>query len=688
MTDWHAKLNTIWGKNLSGQRVTLAEALLGGQPPVKQASAQPPAKPRIGLKDGQFEELDDREVDYEFGSPNRYFGTHANLVPLVSAVQGQRPFYGARFYNQALPLTNPEAPLVQNLVDGDPEGRSFDEVLGTTAGAIRSKFAGRVLNVTPDAIELEGADGTPQVVELYNRFQFNRKTDLSNVPVVKLGDVVKPGQLLARSNYTDDQGTLAMGLNARVGVVPYLGHTMDDAMVISESLAKRLTSEQLIGHDLDFDRDMKGGKAHYAGIFPKKFINAQLDKLDDDGVVKPGQVVMSGDPLILATRPRTISSQAAQLGQLSKHMRNARSDAAVTWDHEDPGVVTDVAKVKGGVKVNVAFKSPAKVGDKAVYRSGQKGIISHIIPDEHMPRTLDGKPLEALLNQMGLPSRVNPSLPYELLLGKIARLTGKPYKLPSFNQPEEAWHDQVQAELDKHGVKAMEEVFDPKFNRKLDQPIMVGDAFLSKLHHTGESKMSARGQGSYTADFQPAHGGGATAKSKRLSGLETYGLLAAGAYGVVRDGATVRGTKADDYWSRIRQGHEAPEPGSPFVWQKFQTLLRGAGYATDDLPDGTQRLRMMTDRDLDKQRPLEVKTGDLVDLGTLEPVPGGLFDAALTGGNKWGSITLPFKVPNPAAHDMLRKLLGLTEKEFRAILAGQAELPERLRKVAMPMEAK
>lgn len=681
MTDWNEKLNTIWGRDLSGQNLTLAEALLGGRAEEKRASTlpAPSGKTRTALKDQKFTELDDNEVDYEFGSPNRFFGTHANLVPLVSAVQGQRPFYGARFYNQALPLVNAEAPLVQSLVDGDPEGRSFDDLMGETVGAVRAKVAGRVLKVTPDFIELSDEQGKSHQVDLYNTFAFNRKTHQHNTAMVKVGDLVQPKQLLAKSNYTDDHGTLAMGLNARIGLVPYLGHTMDDSMVISESLAKRLTSEQMIGHDLDYHRGVKGGKAHYAGIFPKKFVNDQLKKLDDDGVVMVGQKLLPGDPIALATRPRVISSQAAQLGQLSKHMRNARSDAALVWDHEDIGTVTDVAKVRGGVKVNVLYQSPTKVGDKTVLRSGQKGIVSHIIPDEHMPRTLDGKPLELLLNQMGIPSRVNPSLPYELLLGKLARITGKPYKLPAFNKPDENWHEQVAAELAKYGVSDREEVFDPKYNRKLEQPILVGDGHIQKLHHTGESKHSARGQGSYDANMQPSHGGGAGAMSKRLSGLESYGLLSAGAYNILRDGATVRGTKNDDYWSRLRQGHDAPEPGSPFVWQKFQALLNGAGYATKDGKDGEQRLQMMTDKDLDAHTPMEVKTGDIVDLGSLEAINGGLFDPALTGANKWGSITLPFKVPNPAAHDMLRKLLGMTEKEFRAVLAGQAELPARLR---------
>jgi hypothetical protein len=991
---------------------------------------------RTALKGGQFVEEMDPNIDYDFLSPNQFLGSHTNLIPLQSAVQSGRIFYGARFANQALPVKTPEVPLVQLKSDMDPDGRSFDEILGEAAGAVHSKHEGVVHAVTPDEITLATREGKKSY-HTYNHAPFNRKSEFHNTALVKPGDHVLPGHLLAHSNYTDKNGTLALGLNARVGLVAYKGHSMDDALVISESFAKRLATQQMHGYDMDYKRGVKGGKAHYMGIFPNKYTNAQLDKLDDHGVAKQGVTLNPGDPMILATRPRVISSSNAQLGLLSKHMKNSRSDSTVLWDGHTAGVVGDVTHLHSGVKVNVNADVPTTSGSKLVFRSGQKsyhpdteimtergwvkipnllqsdlvaslfderkekfvqgngrrknapqqliarfvkphdahsyiydgllyglaaqnagylvtpthriwrqghaagcpewscqdakrvhgtmqafmlaapfdlssrtdpdffeipdavhgitglpmncnrkfdfktwvqfmaiylaegniqhsnpddhrivitqkekpfcrtvetvltgmglewkiynlqystspnkalrqylaqfgkahmkhvpqeikgarletvqlfldtiwqcdgdkdkgkayytcspkladdmqhliqltgrfasiisrpprehqnydqltlniydnpfggtrkmykkayyteqyngrvycvqvpgeGVIltrfrghvmwngnstvSKIIPDEHMPRTLDGRPLEVLLNQLGLPSRNNPSLVYELALGKIAAKTGKPYKLPAFSPKGTSWNDFVQNELKAHGVSDTEEVFDPVLNKKLENPIMVGNGYMLALHHQAESKSSARGQGSYDQNEQPSKGPGEGGQSLRLSGLESSGLLSAGAYGVLREGATLRGAQNDQYWRTLRQGYEPAEPGTPFVWDKFKALLQGAGYHSRRIGGGKERLQFLTDKDLDKLKPIGVKTGDIVDLHSMEPTPGGLFDPALTGGRAWGAIELPHPIVNPAAEEVVRKMLNLTKSEFRAITAGEMELPDHLRK--------
>ena len=158
---------------------------------------------RSVLRDNQFGTAPDTDVDFELDRPGRYTGLNANLVPMPSAVAGGRVFYGSRFQTQALPLVNPEAPLVQNLDEDDPDGRSFDEILGEHASALRAKTGGRVTAVTDEALEMEGEDGTPQKIGLYKNWPFNRLTRLNHTPMVKVGDVVSPGQLLAKSNYTE-----------------------------------------------------------------------------------------------------------------------------------------------------------------------------------------------------------------------------------------------------------------------------------------------------------------------------------------------------------------------------------------------------------------------------------------------------------------------------------------------------
>jgi len=640
---------------------------------------QGPVSKRAVIRNNKIEETEDpHDIDFELESSAKFFGSHVNMIPLQNAVAGPRLFYGARFINQAMPIVNREAPLVQNAIDQDPQGRSFDDYYGQHMGALRADQDARVHKVTDKHIELEYADGTRKSVGLYDNFPMNRKTGLSSRAIVKAGDMVKRDSPISVSNFTDDKGTLAMGANARIGLVPYKGYSMDDSVVVSAAFAKRLSQEAMYGFDAEYKRGVTGGKGHHIGIFPNKFTKDQLDTLDDDGVIKVGQTIKSGHPLILATRPKIISSQQAQLGKLSSHMKNARSDASTTWDEEEDGIVTDVKKLAKGVRVNVKVHQPTKVGDKIVLRSGQKGVVSLIIPDEHMPRTTDGKNLDVLLNPLGIPSRVNNSLVYELLLGKAAHKAGVPYKIPGFNMPGEKWHDFVKGELDKHGLSETEEVFDPQDNRKLENPITVGVGHILKLHHTSGSKFSTRGQGSYDVNEQPSKGGGDLAQAKRLSGLETHALLSAGAYGVLRDMSTLRGQRNDEYWRALRSGHEPKNPGTPFAFNKFHALLNGAGFHARKLPDGVQRLSFWTDKDLDAVDPIEVKNGELVDSETLESVKGGLFDDAMTGNNRWGAINLPFKVPNPAAETAIRKLLGLTEKSFRAILAGQETMPPHL----------
>lgn len=636
-------------------------------------------KKAFALRDNKIQEVDDNEVDVELLSPNNFFSTHINLIPMHSAVQGPRLFYGARFYNQALPLVKPDAPLVQNLDAQDKDGQSFDEKLGKIAGSVIADDDGEVVDLTPDFVKVKKADGSIKAFDLYNNFPFNRKTAITHKPLINKGDVVKKGQLLAKSNYTADNGALALGANARVGLVPFKGYSMDDAIVISNSFAKRLTSDHSYTMEQDYDNDVKGGLNHYVSLFPTQFNKDQLKRFDANGVVKPGTVLKQGDPVILATRPRVFSSTTAQLGKLSKAMRQSRHDSSQVWDSEFDGTVTDVAKTKTGYKVIVKSEAPAQMGDKIVFRSGQKGVIANILSDDHMPRTKDGNPLEVLLNPLGIPSRVNNGIIYELLLGKAAAKMGQPVKVPSFNKPGEKWYDFVAKTLKDNDLAETEEVFDPMSNRLLENPITVGVGHILKLHHTSASKASARGQGGYDLDQQPLKGGSEAAQAKRLSGLEVHSLLSAGAYKTLREGATLRGQKNDEYWRALRQGYKPKPPGAPFAWEKFQTLLTGAGLQARKIDGGKLRLGPFTDDDLDKRGAVDINSGDLVDLNTMDPVPGGLFDQAVVGNNKWGKVSLPFKVPNPAFEPAVRHLLGLTEKELRGIMSGQMELPAHLR---------
>lgn len=498
--------------------------------------------------------------------------------------------------------------------------------------------------------------------------------------LVKPGDTFTKGQLLAATNYTDDEGTVNMGLNARVGLVPWNGHTMDDAIAISESFAKRFTARQYKVLKQDANDNLKADLNHFRSLFPTRFTKETLENFTPEGLIKPGTILKPGDPVLLATMPRTLSSSGANVGKLSKALQQARRDASMLWEGDSEAEVVDSRMTKNGYKVVLKYNKAMAEGDKATFRQGAKGTVSKIIPDDRMPRTTDGQPLDVMLNPLSLVSRANPATAHEIRLGKVARALGKPIKIPSYLPKGQDWDSFIRQQEEAAGVQATERVFDPETNRELVSPIAVGYAFINRLHHTSASKSSARGVAGYDGNEQPLRGGHSEgAQAKRFSGLENAAAMSSGAYALMRENSTLRGQKNDDYWRALRAGKSTPPPGVPFVFHKFRALLSGAGINTRDVGKGRVRLAPFTDRDLDAHDPVDVENGSIVDTKTLAPIKGGLFDPRIVTSEKWGRIRLPRPVPNPAYNDAIRVLLGLTKKEMDAVLRGEAELPQKLR---------
>lgn len=629
------------------------------------------------IKNNQIQDVDDKEVDVEIPSYSRLVGTHANAVPLSSNAQSPRIFYATRFLNQAMPLSDPEEPLVQTI---DPEdGISFEQKFGERMGAryFRNDTGGVVKKITPDNITVVDDNGKSHDIGIYNNFQFNRKTYITNKPQVEVGQRIEPNQILASSNYTDNKGVMSMGKNARVAMVPYKGFSMDDAIVVSESFAKRMSSQHNYQHDIKKDQETKFGKSHFSSVFPTKFTKAQLDTLDDDGIVKPGTILQKGDPIMLATRPKSISSNSEHLGKLGKIFKTVRQDASEVWDHEYPGIVTDAINGKKTAKAFISADVPLQKGDKIIgQRVGQKDIVSKILPDEQMLRSLDGKPFDVLLNPLALPSRVNTSALFELALGKLAEKQGKPIQVHSYTGKGSSRLDEVFAELEKNGISPTEEVFDPMTGKKLDKPITTGISYVYKLHHVVSSKKSARGQGSYDQNEQPVKGGGDNAQAKRLGGLEVTDLMAKGGYETLREGSTLRGQENQNYWRTLRQGYKPANPGTPFVFDKFRVLLNGAGMNAKDIGKGNLRLQPLTDRDLLERNPMEIKNGKMVNTVTLDSIEDGLFDSRMVAGNRWGKVTLDRPMPNPAFEKQICQILGIKQQDMRRVISGELTIEE------------
>lgn len=610
---------------------------------------------------GRMDHIDRRLVDYELAHPTHMSTVGINLIPMVSSVLGQRALMGGKFYNQALPVKDGEAPLVQALSDNEED--SFEKIYGVRAGAVRADEPGRVVKVTDDAVHIETASGKKKI-ELYNNFPFNRKTFLHNTPVVKPGDHVKPGDMLASSNFTDKEGNLALGKNLRAAYIAWKGKNFEDAVVISESAAKKMQSEHMYSMKVDHDTSTQRGTKEFLSLYPGRFNKDQIKQLGDNGVAKPGTILKKGDPVVLAVRQKPITD-------LHRGHKPGWMDASEVWEHDADGIVTDVEAAKNGLRVSIRSYEPMQIGDKLVGRHGDKGTIADIIPDGKMPHDKDGNPMEVLLNPLGVVTRSNTAQLIEAALGKVAQKTGKPIKMPAFSNKSMIEH--AIKELEKHGLSDTDELQDPDSARTY-KGILTGPRFFLKLHHMAEHKLSQRDIGGYTSEGQPSRGGDEGAKRLGLADLNA--LASHGATEILKDAKTIRGQQNTEFWKAFQMGKTPPSPEVPMIYKKFLSHMVGAGI---NVQKNGEKLNIMalTDKDIDRLSRGEVKEAKGVDLATMKEIPGGLFDKGITGGhhgNQWAHIKLPEPMPNPVMEEPIRRLLGLTEKKFYAVLAGEEQL--------------
>jgi DNA-directed RNA polymerase beta subunit len=620
------------------------------------------------LVGGKIRYVPREQAQYSLPHMDNTFSGLSNMVPMKSYMKGHRVIMCSRMFTQALPLVGAEAPHVQSAV-ADKPGVSHEDEMGRKLGAVVAEAPAVVESVSPDGIVLKDRDGNRKTVDLYNDHPFNRKTFWHQTPAVKAGDVVKPGQLLAHSNFTDQQGTAALGMNMRTAYLPFQGKNYEDAVVISASAAKRLTSQHMYQHEAQWDDNSKIGKKAFVSLFPSAFDKRTLENFDDKGAIKKGALVNFGDPLILQAKERETT-----YGKVHRGRAGSFSDETITWDHHSPGVVTDVEHTAKGVSVVVKSVAEMQVGDKLTGRFGDKGVVADVIPDHQMPHDKDGNPYEILVSPLGLVSRVNPAQIIETALGKIAAKTGQKYKLKDFDSTTDLV-EFAQKELGKHGLSDTEDVIDPETGRKI-KGVLTGSRFFMKLHHTAEGKGQGRAMGSYTAEGTPAKGGSEGAK--RVGMLDLGALLSHGAGKVIRDAKMVRGQANPEYWSQFMAGYTPPLPKVPHVYEKFVSQLQGAGINTVRRGNQTH-IMAMTDKDVDELAgDREIQNTETVDWkGRLKPIAGGLFDEKLTGGhsgNRWSKISLHEPMPNPVMEEPIRRVLGLTEKQFRGVLAGQVQL--------------
>lgn len=314
------------------------------------------------------------EAHYVLKHPSQLYSTTTNLIPFMNNTSGNRASMAARHMEQSISLVQREPPLVQVGTGMKGELHSFESTMGKDVAHV-SPVNGVVKHVKHDGIHVEDINGKVHEVQLYNHYPLNdSKSSLNSTPIVKVGDTVKSGQVVADTNFSKD-GVLAMGKNLRVAFLPFKGLNFEDGIVLSESAARKLASEHLHKHDIPLTTDTVLNKNRFLIQHPQVFSKDQLEHIDEHGLPKLGSKVKPGDPLLLAMKPFEIKDRTGAMAY-RKSLMGAHNDNSVKWDGETEGEVVAIHKNKDGIQVHVRTIEPMQVGDKMCFDADTEVLTS------------------------------------------------------------------------------------------------------------------------------------------------------------------------------------------------------------------------------------------------------------------------------------------------------------------------
>jgi len=417
---------------------------------------------------------------------------------------------------------------------------------------------------------------------------------------------------------------------------------------------------------MPLDKDVLLSKSKHRSLYGNRWTSAQYANLDEKGIAKPKTVIHPGDPLVLAIRHSVPTAEQQMLGRLHRTLAHPYREETLVWEHREAGEVVDVVETPARVLLTVMTNESAELGDKLSNRFGGKGVISKVIPDDQMLRTLDGRPLDLLLTATGVGGRVNPAQIIETAVAKVAEKTGKPIIIPSFSGRNNVqWAKDL---LKEHKISDKEPLFNPMTGKNIVGPdgkgVMVGPQYTYKLFKSTETNYSARGVEGYDINMQPAKGGAEGAKG--FGRMEINALIAHNARDALREIAMVKGTKNDEFWRNYQLGLPLPPTKTSFVYDKFVNMLAGAGVKVDK-NNHHLVLGPFTDKDTARVSSGALTKAVMLREKDMAPEKGGLFDPVITGGNsgqRWSHVVLTEPIVNPAFEDPVRRLLGMTNAQY------------------------
>jgi len=600
-----------------------------------------------------------KNADYQIPDHKLMYGPAMNSLGLISANDPTRNLMASKHITQALPLVERDIPHV---VIKDSNGKvMLEEYAKEHLPVAQTNGVITKIDHKEGYIHIKDEKGKTNKVSFASEdLPLNAKTSIKHFLKVKVGDKVKKDQILADSNYTKD-GQFALGKNLRTAFMMYPG-TRNDAFVISESAAKKMTSYHTMKHEVLKDKNTEFSKKKFVTLFPDMAKKINLDKYGEDGFPKEGVVLEKGEPLFLGVKKADEEEVKFANDKVKKLLFGGYMPYVDEWKYPDPAKVENIHNKGKKSRMYLSYTSPLKVGDKIAGRSGNKGIISKVIPDKEMPRTEDGKPIDVILGGAGVASRQNPAQIIEAALGAVSEKTGKQYKIPHFVTDDLS--EFAKQEAKKHGVKLEHKVYDPVRKKQIAKPVFVGNYHIQKLFKQGDTAWSAVGYGPTDGMDQPKKGGKISASS--ISNMEVNALLAHGAKDFLRETFKIRSQKNRDWFSAYMKGDSIlPVPEDKTSIRKFKALLNQMNIKVED-NDKEIKLTPMTDKDVLKLSNGEVKEPYGLKHNTLKEVPKGFYDPKIFGGNGnyYGHIDLGEKIINPLYKNVIAKSLNISTKEI------------------------
>jgi DNA-directed RNA polymerase subunit beta len=550
-----------------------------------------------------YHEAPPANADFMDVSPKQIVSVSAALIPFLEHDDANRALMGSNMQRQAVPVVRPEAPIIGTGIEYRAAKDSGQVVLARAGGTVRSVSAAEIW------VEENASDAFRYKLQKFIRT--NQGTCFNQRPLVKVGDRVEEGQVLADS-YSTDNGELALGQNILVAFMPWEGGNYEDAIILSERLVQddRFTSIHIEKYECEA-RDTKLGPEEITRDIPNVGEEALAD-LDENGIVYIGAEVGPQDILVGKITPKgetELTAEERLLRAIFGEKAREVKDSSLRLPSGEHGKVVDVAVfsrenndellpgVNKMIRVAVAQKRKISVGDKMAGRHGNKGVIAKILPVEDMPFLPDGKPVDIVLNPLGVPSRMNIGQVLETHLGWAAQALGLHVMTPVFDGAREP---AIKNALKEAGLPESGKVHlrDGRTGKTFEQEITVGYIYMMKLHHLVEDKIHARSTGPYSLITQQPLGGKAQFGGQRFGEMEVWALEAYGAAYILQELLTV---KSDDVMGRVQtyeaivKGEDIQPPGVPESFKVLIKELQSLGLSVEVLNDNEEEIRFIED---------------------------------------------------------------------------------------------